>query len=302
MASTKDLKKRITSVKNTQQTTKAMKMVSAAKLRRAQDAILNHRPYAKRIGALIQRVASLVEPGHSSPLVARPGLEAGAKKKVLLVMVTSDRGLCGGFNGNIIKTASRWVAAQQESYASIELAFVGRRGFDFFKNKAGYTIGTYFAELGGKVTFDKGHKLADAVLEKYLSGAVHEVKFVYNEFKNVMSQRVVVEDFLPLNQLPPEAEQEAIAEAGLVLARPSLDEVLEDLLAKHFSIQTFRIMLESQAGEHGARMTAMENATRNSGEMIRKLTLQFNRQRQAGITKELLEIIGGSESQKNAEK
>ncbi|OFZ20134.1 MAG: ATP synthase F1 subunit gamma [Bdellovibrionales bacterium GWB1_55_8] len=307
MASIKDLKKRITSVKNTQQTTKAMKMVSAAKLRRAQDAITNQRPYAKRIDALIRQVSAMVESPAKSPLIERePTLSSeggNGKKKVLLVLVTSDRGLCGAFNANVIKAGGRWLTAHAADYDSIELAFAGRKGFDFYKTKK-VTLGPYWAEVGGKVTFVKARKLADAVIKRYLDGDVDEVKFVYNEFKNVMSQRVVVENFLPLSQ-PAFDETEGTTsnkteEPGIFIVKPDLQGVLDQLLSKHFGIQAFRILLESQAGEHGARMSAMENATKNAGEMIRKLTLQYNKQRQAGITKELLEIISGSESQKSS--
>ena len=309
MASIKDLKKRIVSTKNTQQTTKAMKMVSAAKLRRAQDAIQNHRPYAKGIDALIRQVSALIDHPVDLPLVRREsfGVEEAGKKKVLLVLVTSDRGLCGAFNSNIIKTAGRWLNANSDKYEPIELAFVGRKGYDFYKTKK-VVLGQYFAEQGGRVTFHKARQVADAVIEAYLSGRVDEVKFIYNEFKNVMSQKVVVEDFLPLASLDGATDSEGVAEIvqhakpeeGIFIVKPCVRELLDTLLAKHFAIQTFRIMLESQAGEHGARMSAMENATKNAGEMIKKLTLQYNKQRQAGITKELLEIIAGSESQKTS--
>jgi len=300
MASIKDLRRRISSTKNTQQTTKAMKMVSAAKLRRAQDAIINHRPYAKRIDALIRQVSALVQAPEEQPLLRKQrNAAAGEKKNLLLVLVTSDRGLCGAFNANIIKTAVRWISANSEVYGKIELAFVGRRGYDFFKTKK-VSLGTYFQELGGKVTFLKARSLADAVIDSYLSGRADEVKFIYNEFKNVMTQKVVVENFLPLqDEVTSQAAGAAVTnETGVYIVKPGLTEILDILLARHFAIQTFRIMLESQAGEHGARMSAMESATKNAGEMIRKLTLQYNKQRQASITKELLEIIAGSESQK----
>jgi F-type H+-transporting ATPase subunit gamma len=301
MPSIKDLRKRITSVKNTQQTTKAMKMVSAAKLRRAQEAITNHRPYARRIGELIRLVSSLPSAGPSgeSPLVRREH-EEGVAKRVLVVLVTSDRGLCGAFNSNVIKTGARWVAANASSYGTIKLGFVGRKGYDYFKSRK-VEMGPYWQDLGGKVTFEKAKKLADAVVELYLNDGVDEVKFIYNEFKNAVTQKVLVEDFLPLaNTQTEEGELKAAqsGESNVFIVKPSQEAVLEMLLKKNFAIQTFRIMLESQAGEHGARMSSMDNATRNAGEMIRKLTLQYNKQRQAGITKELLEIISGSESQK----
>ncbi len=322
MASTKDLKKRISTVKNTQQTTRAMKMVSAAKLRRAQDSIQNQRPYAKRISELIKILASQIEEKNIPSLVRKKKeIEIAASKmgswpegwpgslevdsKIVLVVLTSDRGLCGAFNGNIIKATQRWLTSYQSEGKSLEnlkFIFIGKRGYDFFKNK-GIQVHAFYPELGGKVTFAKAKTLADNLIKLYLSEGVDEVKFIYNEFKNAVTQKVVVEDFLPvLKEEPIEAVSTVSAPVNPmpdILVEPSLDEVMNELLTRNFSIQAFRILLESQAGEHGARMSAMENATKNAGEMIRKLTLQYNKQRQAGITKELLEIIAGSESQKS---
>jgi F-type H+-transporting ATPase subunit gamma len=306
MPSIKDIRKRIASVKSTQQTTKAMKMVSAAKLRRAQEAIQNQRPYAHAVGALIKRISALPGVPIESPLIQREGVgNDGTKKKVLLVLVTSDRGLCGGFNSNIIKTAQRWMVKNHDRYESIQLAFVGRKAYDFFKTKK-VLLGTHYSELGGKVTFAKARTLANKLCELYLSGQVDEVRFIYNEFKNIMSQKVVVESYLPLREAG--AGDDSSDDASVVgdeteatatyVIKPSPAEVLRELVNKHFAIQSFRVLLESQAGEHGARMSSMDNATKNAGEMIRLLTLQYNKARQAGITKELLEIIGGSESQK----
>jgi F-type H+-transporting ATPase subunit gamma len=300
MASIKDLKKRITSVKNTQQTTKAMKMVSAAKLRRAQEAIQNQRPYARRIGELIKLLTALNHGQIDSPLVHRESA-SGAQKKVLLVVVTSDRGLCGGFNSNVIKAAQKWVIANKANYSTIHLGFVGKRGYDFFKNK-NFEKGPYYQEAGGKVTFDKAKLMASDLLARYTAGEYDEVKFVFNEFKNAVLQIVQVEGFLPLSQddfgegsrSEPSLEEESFD----FIVKPSTPEVLESLLRRNFPIQSFRVLLESQASEHGARMSAMENATKNAGEMIRKLSIQHNKQRQAGITTQLLEIISGSESQK----
>ncbi len=305
MPSTKDLKKRITSVKNTQQTTRAMKMVSAAKLRRAQEAIVNERPYAKRAGELIHQVLSIASGDEKataglskSPLIRKEGEAGVGKKKVLLVLVSSDRGLCGGFNSSIIKAAQRWDQGNRDRYASVAFGFVGRKAYDYFKTRKS-ALGPYYSELGGKVSFEKAKKLVDSLIEHYLSGEADEVKFIYNEFKNAATQRVVVEDFLPLQPDAVEGAPAATAESVSYILKPSYRDVLEQLLDRHFAIQAFRVLLESQASEHGARMSAMENATKNAGEMIRKLTLQYNKQRQAGITKELLEIIAGSESQKD---
>lgn len=299
MPSIKDLKKRIVSTKNTQQTTKAMKMVSAAKLRRAQDAILSNRPYAKAISALIEQLLALPETQVKSRLLSSDEFEREGGKNLLLLVVTSDRGLCGGFNSNIIRYAGRWVKENSPKYGKITLAFLGKRGFDFFKTKR-VNVGTYFEECGGKVTFTKAKKLTNNLIGSFESGEFDEVKILYNEFKNAISQQITLENFLPLkpSALPKGADVDAAQR--MVIIKPGATEVVNELIEKHFVGQVFRVMLESQAGEHGARMSAMENATKNAGEMIKKLNLQYNKQRQAGITKELLEIISGSESQKSA--
>ncbi len=299
MASIKDLKKRIGSTKSTQQTTKAMKMVSAAKLRRAQDAITNNRPYAKQVGALVTHMLSAPDVTVNSPLLDRTSgsTEETNGKRVLLLVVTSDRGLCAGFNATIIKLAARWLNSEGRKYASVTFSFLGKRGFDFYKTKSGFIVGDFFEKYGGKVTFKKANDLSNAICKSFLDGEFDEVKIVYNEFKNAVLQVPTIEDFLPLRPKMGTATEAAPSEN--VIVKPSADAVLGALLEKHFAIQIFRVMLESQAGEHGARMSAMENATKNAGEMIKKLTLQYNKQRQAGITKELLEIISGSESSKS---
>lgn len=298
MASIKDLKKRIGSVKNTQQTTKAMKMVSAAKLRRAQEAITNNRPYAKQVGSLVSQMLSAPEVTLSSPLLDRSseGSSVEAGKKLLLLVVTSDRGLCAGFNATIIKLAGRWLNTEGRKYESVTFGFLGKRGFDFYKTKSGFIVGEYFERFGGKVTFKKANDLSNSLCNSFLTGEFSEVKIIYNEFKNAVLQIPTIEDFLPLR---PKAEVSGVGHDENVIVKPNANLVLGTLLEKHFAIQIFRVMLESQAGEHGARMSAMENATKNAGEMIKKLTLQYNKQRQAGITKELLEIISGSESSKS---
>ena len=295
MASIKDLKKRIGSVKNTQQTTKAMKMVSAAKLRRAQEAILNNRPYAKRVGALTEQMLGLPEVTVESPLLDRDGHSVTQTgKRLLLVVVTSDRGLCGGFNSNIIRATARFVRENKDKYSSIKLAYLGKKGYDFFKTK-NVEQGPYFLECAGKVTFKKAADLSNKLCQTFLTGEVDEVKILFNEFKNAVTQRVTFENYLPL--VPSVSKNsEGDRSDRMIIVKPGADAVLSALLGKHFTIQIFRVMLDSQAGEHGARMSAMENATKNAGEMIKKLSLQYNKQRQAGITKELLEIISGSES------
>jgi F-type H+-transporting ATPase subunit gamma len=229
------------------------------------------------------------------------------KKKLLIVVVTSDRGFCGGFNGNVIKTALSWVKTHQAEYENIDLGFIGKRGHDYFKLKK-HAVSFYAPDLGGKVTFLKGRKFADLLVDYYLSGKADEVKIIYNEFKNAISQRIVVENFLPFwdgerggmapseNAIGAAPQNDGVIDPMYVF-RPNPADVLDALLNRFFAVEAFRILLESQAGEHGARMAAMENATKNADEMIRKLTIIYNKQRQAGITKEILEIIAGSESQ-----
>jgi len=241
----------------------------------------------------------------SSVLKREREIEEGARKKLVLVVFTSDRGLCGGFNSSIIKRVQRMVAASQAEYESIELMFVGRKGYEFFRTKAGFKVGQYFSEFGGKVTFANAKKLSDTLIEAYVSGQADEIKFVFNEFLNAISQRAATLDFLPLKPAQVEAADSngkaavATDDQTMYIVRPSYDAILQELIGKNFSVQAYRVMLESQAGEHGARMSSMENATKNAGEMIKKLSLQYNKQRQANITKELLEIIAGSESQKS---
>lgn len=296
MASAKELRKRIASTKNTKQTTKAMKMVSAAKLRRAQDAINAQRPYAKQIASLISKLAAYVNMTAKDvhPLMQKGKTE---NRKVLLLVVTSDRGLCGGFNASVIKAAARWVQDNKKNYAEIELGFVGRKGNEFFKSRYD-NLGPYFNEITGKVTFMQAKKLGESLVKSYLDGTYDEIRVVYNEFVNAITQTVRNDEFLPLPEVPA-SEGDSTALASFMI-KPDAETLLSALLSKHFTIQAFKILLESQAGEHGARMNAMENATNNADDMIKSLTLEYNKQRQAGITKELLEIIAGSESQKSA--
>ena len=299
MPSIKDLKKRIVSVKTTQQTTRAMKMVSASKLRRAQEAITANRPYAKKVGQLIRLLATTGQDAIESPLIATSA--PGARKSVLLVLVTSDRGLCGAFNSNIIKKGARWAEENRSKYSKIEFAFVGKKAFEYFKNRG--TKELKYMEFGRRVTAPETRQFTNWVIDLYLSGAVEEVKFIYNEFKNAIAQEVIVEDFLPLEKNVAQQMVKAVESTpsvDLYIMKPGPRALFQSLLRKHFFTQVYRILLESQASEHGARMSAMDNATRNAKEMINKLTLQYNKQRQAGITKEILEIISGSESQAQA--
>ncbi|MBU6152713.1 MAG: ATP synthase F1 subunit gamma [Bdellovibrionales bacterium] len=287
MPSIKDLKSRISSVKNTQQTTKAMKMVSAAKLRRATEAILSQRPYAKEIARMMATLSGGQVNEGDSALTKAP--------TSLLVVVSSDRGLCGGYNGSVTRAALSFLSEKKREGRAVRVVFVGKKAMELVKARTSVDQ-THFEEFGAKVTFRKAADLSRTILPLFESGAVDEVVFIYNEFKNAISQVVKTEQVLPITV----SEQTGIdsVKADLSIFEPSRPELYEALSAKYFVIQVFKSLLEAQASEHGARMSAMENATKNAGDMIRKLTLQYNKQRQAAITKELLEIISGSEAQK----
>ena len=288
MASLKDIKKRIGTVKNTQQITKAMKMVSAAKLRRAQDAVVAARPYADKMADVLASLA-LREDADSHPLLAERG-----KGKALVVLITGDRGLCGGFNANISKAAERFIREKAEGFESYELLIVGRKGNDYLKRRAGMEITKAHENLvgTGQVTYPTGALLGQEVIELYRSGDYDSVFLVYNAFQSAMTQVQTITQLLPI--VPKEVDEGT--QVTDYIYEPNATEVLEEILPKHIEVQIFRSLLESAASEHGARMTAMDSASKNASEMIGKLTLQYNRARQAAITKELLEIISGAES------
>ncbi|MDY0383270.1 MAG: ATP synthase F1 subunit gamma [Geobacter sp.] len=285
MASLKSIKKRIVSVKNTRQITKAMKMVSAAKLRRAQENVVAARPYAQKMGEVLQSLAGNLE-GDLHPL-----LEKRDAKKLLLIVVTSDRGLCGGFNSNLCKAGERYLKEQQGAFEQISVLTVGRKGYEFLKNR--HTIYKNFSNIISKPNYQAAALLAQDVVEGYLAGEYDQVVMLYNAFRTVMSQDITFQQLLPI--VPD--DQAAVEEAGVeYIYEPSVGDLLAEILPKNIEVQIFKAMLESVAGEHGARMTAMDSASKNASEMIGKLTLQYNRARQAAITTELMEIISGAES------
>lgn len=290
MASAKDLRKRITSVKNTQQITKAMKMVSAAKLRRAQENIWALRPYAHEVNNVIATLSRAAGADFTHPLLTPR--DVSEHKSVLVIVVTSDRGLCGAFNSNVIRAAQRYIRTNAHKYKKFDMAFIGKKGYEFFKSRK---PGKYYQNFLQNLKFSKGQALAQELIQLYLEGEYDEIKFIYNEFKSAISQKVNVETLLPVRA----PEVAAGTEHAATIYEPAPAEILEGLLPKHFAVQVMRMLYESLASEHGARMAAMENATKNAGEMIRKITLLYNKTRQAGITKELLEIVSGTEAQKN---
>jgi F-type H+-transporting ATPase subunit gamma len=285
MASLKSIKKRIVSVKNTRQITKAMKMVSAAKLRRAQEAVVAARPYAGKMAEVLQSLAGNLE-GDLHPL-----LEKREAKNLLLIVVTSDRGLCGGFNSNLCKAGERFIKEKKAEFEQVTLMTVGRKGFEALKNR--HTVLKNFPNVLSKPNYATAAMLAGEVIEGYLAEEFDQVILLFNAFRTVMSQDITFQQLLPV--VP---EEKTVADETPVeyIYEPSVGALLAEILPKNIEVQIFKAILESVASEHGARMTAMDSASKNANEMIGKLTLQYNRARQAAITTELMEIISGAES------
>jgi F-type H+-transporting ATPase subunit gamma len=284
MATLLDIRRRIRSVKNTQQITRAMKMIAAARLRRAQDRVLNARPYANQVRTLLASVAARTQQ-RAHPLLAERPL-----KKVLLVFVTADRGLCGAFNANLIRAAQAYRAQHQDLQAS--LITVGRKGRDFFR-KYPISIRAEHINLFSRLEFSDARAIAREVIDLYVQESVDAVDFLYNEFKSVLTQRVVIERYLPVRPMqPPEGE----ALIDYIYEQPAAD-IFNSLLPRYVEVEVYRALLESAAAEFAARMTAMDAATSNAAEMIDSLTLHMNRVRQAAITREIIEVISGAGAQ-----
>jgi F-type H+-transporting ATPase subunit gamma len=281
MASLKAIRKRISSVRSTQQITKAMKMVAAAKLRRAQEAVVRSRAYAAKLGEVVAGLAT--EPSLSEHRLVRA---PEAESKVLLIVLTADRGLCGGFNTNLIRRTEVFL---KENGRSTSLGIVGRKGYDFYKRRQ-VTIAAQFAVGAGTITVAR--EIVARSVKVFTGGEVDAVYILYSKFRSALSQVPTVERLLPIE--PPSSD----APGREYLFEPGREAVIEDLLPRYVEVKVFQAMLESIASEHGARMTAMESATRNASDMIDRLTLEMNRARQATITKELMEIVGGAEALK----
>jgi len=303
MASLRDIRNRISSVKNTQQITRAMKMVAAAKLRRAQERIFQTRPYAFKIREMVTHLRGRVDPT-SHPLFQERPVE-----NVLVVVVTSDRGLAGAFNANILKRAESEIEgrfAGRREEGTLKVMALGRKGHDHFR-KRGYALVGDYRGLFNRLSSKEAAEITDRIAEGFLAGEWDEVVVVYNEFKNTISQNRIAEPFLPI---PVEAFATPVMEAadgraaegaggkGEVeyLFEPSAEAILDRLIPQYLVYQMTRVLLESNASEQGARMVAMDNATTNAGELIGQLTLQYNRARQAAITTEIIEISSGAEA------
>jgi F-type H+-transporting ATPase subunit gamma len=290
MPTLKDIRIRLKGIKSTQQVTKAMKMVAAAKLRRAQDRAIQARPYAGKLKEMLASLSSKVDTSLNPLLSPRDEV-----KKLLVILITSDRGLCGGFNANIIKLAQKVI---HEDYAELHkkgaytMICAGTRGSDFFR-KRDYNITSAYPGVFQNLDFSKAREIAETASKMYLSGEVDRVVLVYNEFKSVLAPNLKSEQLLPI--MPEEGASDGGSE---YLYEPSPEAIINVLVPKHLNTQVWRVMLESNAAEQAARMAAMDSATENAKELIRVLNISYNRARQAAITKELSEIVGGADALK----
>jgi F-type H+-transporting ATPase subunit gamma len=298
VASLIDLRRRIRSVKNTQQITKAMKMVAASRLRRSQDRVIAARPYAATLEATLASVASRVPPKEDgTPL--HPLLALRAEKRVVLMIVAGDKGLCGAFNANVQRAAGAFLRdAKERGVEDVTLVTVGRKAVDFWKRRSLAVSGAY-PGLFAKFDYGTGAGIARKAAELFVSGETDGFYAVYNEFKSVISQIVRTKRLLPveLEGVRAGAERQETAASVDYLYEPSPETILARLVPRHLEFQVYRILLESNAAENAARMTAMDAASNNAGEMIDSLTLTYNRARQARITKELIEVVSGAAAQ-----
>jgi F-type H+-transporting ATPase subunit gamma len=289
MASLKEVRNRIVSVNSTQQITKAMKMVSAAKLRRAQDAIQQMRPYASKLAEMISTVSAQTEAGAENPFT-----EVREVKRVMIIVVTSDRGLCGAFNANVGKAA---MALVQEKYASlhaagqVEVLSLGKKGGEYLSRR-GYKVNDAHADIFSRLNFSNVREIGEFMLNAFMEKQFDVVEILFNYSKNVATQIIQTEQLLPLVA----AETSVKSSAVDYIFEPSEEQIISELIPKSIKLSIFRALLESNSSEHGARMTAMDKATENAGELIKALKLEYNRSRQAAITKEILEIVGGAEA------
>lgn len=289
MATLRDIKSRIKGVKSTQQITKAMKMVAAAKLRRAQENVINARPYSRKIWQALSHLAT------ENDLNTNPFFVQREIKNAAIVVVTADRGLCGAFNSNLIKEAVRFINEEfNSSPVNIQLFCVGRKGFEYF-SKRNYNLYDKSVGLFSSLHYSASLDLSQKLISAYLDGTFDKVIVIYNEFKSIIQQKITVEQFLPITLVSEPTEKKSQTN---YIFEPDQKSIFKYLLPKHLKAQIWRILLESNASELGARMTAMDNASTNAKELIRTLELKYNKERQAAITKELLEIVAGANALK----
>ncbi len=285
MPNLRDIRRRIRSVQSTQQITKAMKMVSAAKLRRAQENMIQARPYSSKMRGVLESLASRCDQ------TAHPLLKVRPEKKIMALVMTADRGLCGGFNTNITRFATHWMKDRTAEGAEITLVLVGRKGMDFFKRRE-VRVEKRWSGLFQKVRYEDASDIGQYLAQAYTEERCDAIYLIYNQFKSVIAQQIVADRLLPIPR-----REEGPAEGGTnYIYEPSEQALFEALLPKHVTFQVFQALLESGAAEQGARMTAMEGATNNARDMIDRLTLFANRVRQAAITKEIIEIVSGAQA------
>ncbi len=283
MPSLIDLRRRIRAVKSTQQITKAMKMIAASRLKRAQERVVAARPFAQRMQAVLNSLAARVDPD------SHPLLRAGGAGRPMLIVVTADRGLCGSFNSNVIKAASQFIANETRD-REVTLGLIGRKGREFFTRR-GFAVRTEQVGIFQRLAFSHAAEIANVAIDDFVAGRASSVHIVYNEFKSVMSQRLVVEQLLPIPRPEPGAQAGPTID---YLYEPGPEEIFRDLLPRYVQAQVYRALLESNAAFFAAQMTAMDAATRNSAEMLENLTLYMNKVRQAAITREIIEVVSGA--------
>lgn len=292
MASLKEVKSRISSVMSTQQITKAMKMVAAAKLRKSQERILQMRPFAKKMNSLLQNLSAAQTEGQEWYSVVRE------EKKILIVAISSDRGLCGSFNSSVFKATLKLIEekyAKQHQQKNVTILPIGKKSAEFFTKRNFPVVATY-ANIFHDLTFESVSEAAQYLMDRFRAAEFDKIEIVFNEFKNVATQILRVEQLLPVLPLPAGNKKE---EADYIY-QPNQEEIISGLIPKSLKVQLFKSVLESNASENGARMTAMDKATDNAGELLKDLRLTYNRTRQAAITKEILEIVAGAEALKSA--
>jgi len=294
MPSLQNIRRKIASVKNTQKVTKAMKMVAAAKLRRSQDRIQAARPYAQQLAEVLRNLATGIDP------LDHPLFWMRDPKTVELLVVTSDRGLCGAYNANVLRRALEVIRGYEARGIQVRLTLVGKKGRDFLQRR-GYTPQQAWTSLLDRLTYPQAAEIARGMIERFLNASNDGAELIYTEFHSALRQRVTASRLIPIER-GSEGENgkagQEMTQGSDTLFEPSREKVLADLLPHHIEVQLFRALLESAASEMGARMTAMDSATRNAGEMINRLTLTYNKTRQAVITKELMDIVGGAEALK----
>jgi F-type H+-transporting ATPase subunit gamma len=295
MPSLKEVKNRITSVMSTQQITKAMKMVAAAKLRKSQDRITQMRPFAQKLAYILQNLSA----AQSGADIDNWYSVQRAEKKILIVAISSDRGLCGSFNSTVMKGVNRLIEekySEQQAKGNVTVLPIGRKALEFFAKRKVNVISDY-SGLFSTLTFEKVGEAVEFIMQSFREGKFDKVEIVYNEFKNVATQILRTEQYLPVKPLPVTASSAPQVD---YIYQPTQEEIITGLIPKSLKVQLFKALLDSNASENGARMTAMDKATENAGELLKQLRLTYNRTRQAAITKEILEIVGGAEALKSA--